>query len=87
MSAQLMPTGDDVEETDNRRTRGYVAYFGTYAIDDDAGTVTHSVEGSNIFPWVGRDLVRHYEFVEGNLRLSLKDGDRVTGSLTWERIE
>lgn len=87
MSAQLMPKGDDAEEGEYRRTRGYVAYFGTYAIDEYAGTVTHSVEGSNIFPWVGTDLVRHYEFVDGNLRLSLKDGERVTGSLTWERIE
>lgn len=86
MSAQLMPTGD-VKATENRRTQGYVAYFGTYEIDEDAGTVTHRPEGSNIFPWVGGKLVRYYEFDDGKLKLSLKSGDRVTGTLTWERIE
>ena len=87
MSAQLMPTGDTVTAAENRRTEGYVAYFGGYTIDESAGIVTHSVEGSNIFPWVGTDLVRHFDFSDGKLLLSLKSDDRVTGTLTWERIE
>ena len=86
MSAQLMPQGEDLEG-ENRRTRGYVAYFGAYEIDREQGTVTHRPEGSTIFPWVGRELVRYYSFSEGNLELSLKNGERVTGTLTWERIE
>ena len=85
MSAQLMPQGD-AEAGDDRRTRGYVAYFGRYTLDEEAGSVTHSVEGSNILPWVGRGLVRYYGFSDGNLTLSLKNDDRVTGTLTWERI-
>ncbi|MCH8205094.1 MAG: lipocalin-like domain-containing protein [Candidatus Hydrogenedentes bacterium] len=86
MSAQLMPQGEDLEG-ENRRTRGYVAYFGRYEIDAERGIVTHRPEGSTIFPWVGRELVRYYSFSEGNLELSLKNGERVTGTLTWERIE
>lgn len=85
MSAQLMPKGEDLAG-ENRRTRGYVAYFGDYTIDEDVGSVTHHVKGSNIFPWVGTGLVRFYEFADGHLMLSLKSGDRVTGTLTWERI-
>lgn len=86
MSAQLMPQGEDLEG-ENRRTRGYVAYFGAYEIDREEGTVTHRPEGSTIFPWVGGELVRYYSFSDGHLMLSLKDGERVTGTLTWERIE
>lgn len=86
MSAQLMPQGEDLEG-ENRRTRGYVAYFGPYEIDAEQGTVTHRPEGSTIFPWVGGELVRYYSFSDGNLELSLKDEERVTGTLTWERIE
>ena len=48
---------------------GYVAYFGTYTVDEAAGTVTHAVEGS-LFPnWEGQEQVRRYR-LEGN-RLTL----------------
>ncbi len=83
MAAQLMPDG----KTEERVTPGYVAYFGTYAVDNEAGTVTHSVAGSNFSRWVGMDLVRHFEFKDGRLILSLKEEGRVTGSLVWERSE
>lgn len=83
MAAQLMPSG----ETDERVTPGYVAYFGTYAVDAEAGTVTHSVAGSNFSRWVNTDLVRHFEFSEGQLALSLKEDGRVTGTLHWARAE
>ena len=87
MSAQLMPKGENLEG-ESRRTKGYVAYFGSYEIDTKAERVTHRPEGSNIFPWVGGELPRYYGFVDGNLTLSLKnDEGRVTGTLTWERIE
>jgi len=37
---------------------GYVAYFGTYSVDEDARVVTHHVRGS-LFPnWVGTDQRR-----------------------------
>ncbi len=49
--------------------------------------MTHRAKGSTIFPWVGDELVRCYSFSDGNLELSLKDEERVTGTLTWERIE
>jgi hypothetical protein len=35
------------------------------------------------------DQIRHYELsADGNrLALSLQNGDRITGTLTWERIK
>ncbi len=83
MAAQLMPQA----KTEERVTPGYVAYFGTYAVDTEAGTVTHSAAGSNFSRWVGTDLVRHFEFADDQLTLSLKEGDRITGSLVWARAE
>jgi len=83
MAAQLMPTRD----TEERVTPGYVAYFGKFAVDNEAGTVTHSVAGSNVSRWVNTDLVRHFEFADGHLTLSLKEEGRVTGALVWKRDE
>ena len=81
MAAQLMPN----RETEERVTPGSVAYLGTYTVDDAAGTVTHAVAGSNFSRWVNTDLVRHFEFADDRLTLSLKEDGRVTGSLTWVR--
>jgi alpha-galactosidase len=47
---------------------GYVAYFGTYSVDEDARVVTHHVTAS-VFPnWVGTDQRREI----------VLDGDRLT---------
>jgi len=69
---------------------GYLAYFGTYEIDEEKGTVTHHVKGSMFPNWVGSDQIRFYEF-SGN-RLTLRTppiqvgGIAVTSLLIWERI-
>ncbi len=86
MAAQLMPGGDAVEVED-RRTQRYVAYFGSYEVDPERGVVLHRPEGSVIYPWVGGELRRYYSFSDGRLELSLKNDERVTATLTWERIE
>lgn len=54
MSAQLMNPGVDVASVTGvdpgdllgRVTRTFFAYYGTYSVDPDAGTVTHHVEGT-----------------------------------------
>ena len=64
---------------------GYVAYFGTYTLDQDAKIMRLHFEGAINPSMVGTDGDRHYQF----------DGDRMTfraGSggattwLTWERL-
>ena len=63
MSAQIMardrptilaPDWSDLSAEDYaEEARGYFAYCGSFAVDEAAGTVTHSVEAS-LFPgWVG----------------------------------
>jgi hypothetical protein len=53
MAAQIMPdrprpkwTGAPTQEQALEAFRGYTAYFGTYTIDEKAGTVTHHRQGS-----------------------------------------
>ena len=76
-------------DADGRRQRGGFAYFGTFDVNVDEGYVVHQVVGSPMAPqWVGRGLVRYYEFSENLLHLSLKnDQGRITGTLTWRRLE
>jgi hypothetical protein len=70
---------------------GYQAYYGTFDVNDAENMVIHHVTG-NLFPnAVGIDLKRYYEF-SANGRLTLRTppmwmgGEKVTGSLVWERL-
>lgn len=67
----------------------YLGYFGTYSVDETAGTVTHHVEGCSYPAWIGTDQVRFYQW-QGNqltLRAEGRGGAPVTGVLLWERLE
>lgn len=69
---------------------GYVAYYGTVTIDAAQSRVTHHVAGSTNPNWVKTDLVRYYEFSPDGKRLllSIRNAQgRVTGTLTWERLD
>ena len=61
----------------------YIAYFGTYTIDEAAGTVTHHRLGS-VQPGDSGDLVRRYEFTGNRLVLSPPNS---TMQITWERLK
>lgn len=60
----------------------YVAYFGTYSVDERAGTVTHH-RHSSVQPGDVGDLVRGYEFVGDRLILRPPG---TTYEVIWERI-
>jgi hypothetical protein len=90
MSAMLFPPGRELltdsltAEKYRAAMRGVVAYYGTYDIDVDAGTVTHHVEGASNPAWIGDDFVRWYRFEDGDLRLSLNPDFR--GTLLWRPL-
>lgn len=71
--------------------RGYIAYFGTYDVDETARTVTHHLQGSLFPDWVGTDLLRHYEFLNDDRKLILTTapsalrGETLRGELIWQR--
>jgi len=80
--------GGTVEEM-KAAFHGYVAYYGTYTVDEAAGTVTHQVEAS-LFPnWVGQSQLRSFELSGDRLTLTTPPtpaaGGMVTLVLEWER--
>ena len=62
---------------------GYVAYFGTWAIDEAARTVTHH-QRATVQPGRPVALVRRYEFVAPD-RLILRPVDK-EGAIVWQRL-
>ena len=70
-------------EEAKRALTDYIAYFGTYSIDEQAGTVTHHLEAT-IQPGDSGDIVRRYEFAGDRLVLRRPDS---TLEVTWERIK
>ena len=68
---------------------GYIAYFGTYEVNDTRDTVTHHVDGALNPTWVGGDQVRTLRFEGDLLVLSTdvpKNGTLVRHTLTWKRL-
>ena len=61
----------------------YIAYFGTYTIDEKAGTVTHHRQAS-VQPGDKGDFVRAYEFKGDRLVLRPPNSKQ---EITWERIK
>lgn len=73
--------------SDERITGGF-AYWGKVSFDLERSLVIHHVEGAPMIPeWVGGDNVRHFEFSDGLLKLSLKnDAGRTTATLSWRKL-
>ena|SRR5436309_13467608 len=87
MPDRVRPTFAGAEPTpDEAKTAiiGYTAYFGTYTLNEKAGTVTHHRTG-NINPGGLGDFVRRYEFAPDG-RLILRPTENMN-ALTWERIQ
>jgi hypothetical protein len=77
--AAAEPTPDEAKDA----ITGYLAYFGTYTVDEQTRIVTHHRQG-NINPGqVGDDVVRAYVF-ESNDRLVLTPAGS-TNKIVWER--
>ncbi len=78
--AGRQPTPDEAKAA----ITGYIAYFGTFTVDEKARTVTHHRTG-NINPGGLGDFVRRYEFAPGD-RLILRPMENMN-ALTWERLK
>ncbi len=61
----------------------YVAYFGTYTIDERAGTVTHHRQAT-VQPGDAAQVVRAYEFAGDRLILRPPNSKQ---EIVWERIK
>src|SRR5262245_42156461 len=90
MSVQVVP---DVDRKKNGAVmtpeeafvavKDYIAYVGTYTVDESAGTVTHHRQAA-LQPGDMGDLVRRCEFIGDRLVLRPPNS---TMEVTWERIK
>lgn len=84
-----VPEGRSPSETDRVRAySSYIAYYGSFSIDADAGYVVHHVEGGLSLRLQGTDQVRYYDLSSDGreLVLQVRDEGRVVGEVTWERF-
>jgi hypothetical protein len=74
----------------------YLAYYGTYTVDGQAGTVTHHIEDYSVPGRRGTSNVRWFEFRSGGrlVLIPVEDGKGgviarkdATYKLIWERIK
>jgi hypothetical protein len=69
---------------------GHTSYFGTYAIDPSARTVTHHVRGASYPNWMDHDQIRCYRIDSPHLVLStppiLFGRESLENILAWERM-
>lgn len=73
----------------SRAVGGYDAYFGTYTVDDVAGTVTQRLVGALSAENVGLVLTRSMRVAGDELVIQLEtasaDGTPITRTLRWRR--
>jgi hypothetical protein len=94
MSAQLMAAGrprwpkrsaPDHGEVLRAITDGYLAYAGTFTVDETAAVVTHVPDLSLIPNWVGRPQERRIAWAGDRLVLSTTE-EPAAYVLTWQRL-
>ncbi|MHA1535705.1 MAG: lipocalin-like domain-containing protein [Promethearchaeota archaeon] len=97
MSVQLMDSNrqplEDWESSEELKKafEGYNAYYGTYDVDHEEGSVTHHLEGS-LFPnWTNIDLKRLFKLFDNRLELITtprqENDTEVVWRLIWERVD
>lgn len=85
-----VPEGPSTGKNNSRAQGGYDAYFGTYTIDDETGSVTQHLQGALSRENVGLTLTRAM-VVDGDtlvikLETAAADDTAVTRTLTWRRV-
>jgi hypothetical protein len=64
---------------------GFVAYFGTFDIDESSRTVIHHVHASLVPTWVGADLRRTYELAGDSELILTATSEQGITRLVWQR--
>lgn len=89
---QFFASGDWLNGTSDEITQAYesyLAYYGRYIVDEEAGTVTHHIESCTFPNWTNLQLVRRFLLQDDRLTLTtppvLMDGGMRRGYLVWVR--
>jgi hypothetical protein len=64
---------------------GYIAYFGSYTVDEASSLVIHHVEGSLMPNWIGTPQKRAITWRGGRLILSAPIESGVVVEIVWEK--
>lgn len=85
-----VPDGPSGARNNSQAQGGYDAYFGTYTIDEEKGTVTQCLVGALSREHVGAILTRAMHVRGDTLVITLEtnaaDGTEVIRTLTWRRV-
>ena len=77
-------------QNNSRAVNGYDAYFGSYQLDEKAGTLTTYLEGSIAPSNIGSTFVRDIRVLDNELTIQLPttafDGTAVTRTLVFTRV-
>ncbi len=95
MAAILMRRGRPTRSPERRaeltaeerlaRAQGFFAYSGSFAVDEERGTVTHRVDSCLNPDWVGRERVREFRRI-GKDRIALRPVESAPAvELVWQR--
>ena len=83
VSVQLMLPESEAAVSNDYVKEGYEASFGSYAVNEEAHTITHHVEGSVTRGLLGKDLPRAFQFSARRLIIKSTRPDE-HWSVTWE---
>jgi hypothetical protein len=100
MSAQIMrpgrsstvPPGVDygsskaTDQEIREAVSGYVSYFGTYSVDEEARTVSHTLEGALVPGWVGTTLLRAFLIDASGQLILTREIPGEKDVLLWRRM-
>jgi hypothetical protein len=64
---------------------GFNAYFGTFDVNQAAGTVIHHLQSALIPSWVGTDQRRRYQFSAAGELIMLNTASGADYRLVWQR--
>jgi hypothetical protein len=80
---QALIAGKASSEEIREAVDGFIAYFGTFDVDESSQTVIHHVQACLVPSWVGTDLKRTYRFTAN--RLVLTAATTSVLEVMWER--
>ncbi len=86
-------SGDRLRGTDaevRAAFEGYLAYWGTFEVDEPNRNVLHHISACSYPNWEGTTQVRHYELAGDRLTLSSASvtagGASIVATFVWERV-
>ena len=89
-AAETEASGATGVPNNSRARGGYDAYFGTYVVDEAAGTVATTLAGALSQENVGAVFVRHMSVAGDELTIRLETasagGERIKRTLLWKRV-